>query len=149
MSNPGIDGHPSGGAADQYAVGADVHRRPERPDDGDGRPDPGPRRTLPKGLPLLSRIPILGGLFGAQTLKNNRTELVLFITPRVVENEADIRSIVDDLRRKMDQLDGVFPIRKTSGETETPAIPSIKYAPGTLLEPKPSGMQPEPGTVVK
>ena len=38
------------------------------------------------GLPLLSRIPILGGLFGNQELKNNRTELVLFITPRVVEN---------------------------------------------------------------
>jgi len=102
-----------------------------------------------KGLPLVSRIPILGGLFGDQTLQNNRTELVLFITPRVVENEADVVRIIDDLRRKMDQLDGVFPVRKTSGETETPAIPSIKYAPGTQLEPKPSGTQPEPGTVVK
>ena len=102
-----------------------------------------------KGLPLVSRIPILGGLFGDQTLTNNRTELVLFITPRVVANDADVTRIIDDLRRKMDQLDGVFPIRKTSGETETPTIPSIKYAPGTLLEPKPSGMQPEPGTVAK
>jgi general secretion pathway protein D len=102
-----------------------------------------------KGLPLVSRIPILGGLFGDQTLQNNRTELVLFITPRVVANEVDVTRIIDDLRRKMDQLDGVFPIRKTSGETETPPIPSIKYAPGTLLEPKPPGMQPEPETVVK
>ena len=33
------------------------------------------------GLPLLNRIPILGGLFGNQTLTNNRSELVLFITP--------------------------------------------------------------------
>jgi general secretion pathway protein D len=88
-----------------------------------------------KGLPLVSRIPILGGLFGDQTLTNNRTELVLFITPRVVENEADVVRIIDDLRRKMDQLDGVFPVRKTSGETETPAIPALKFAPGTQLEP--------------
>ena len=42
-------------------------------------------------MPLLSRIPFLGGLFGSQELKNDRTELVLFITPRVVENELDIR----------------------------------------------------------
>jgi general secretion pathway protein D len=102
-----------------------------------------------KGLPLVSRIPILGGLFGDQTLQNNRTELVLFITPRVIVNEVDVTRIIDDLRRKMDQLDGVFPVTKTSGETETPPIPSIKYAPGTQLEPKPSEKQPEPGTVAK
>ena len=63
------------------------------------------------GLPLISRIPILGGLFGSQELKNNRTELVMFITPHVVENESDARSIIDDLRRRMEMLDGVFPIK--------------------------------------
>ena len=61
------------------------------------------------GLPLLARIPILGGLFGNQELKNNRTELVLFITPRVVENEADYRSVIDNLRRRMEQIDDLFP----------------------------------------
>ena len=66
------------------------------------------------GLPLLARIPILGGLFGNQELKNNRTELVLFITPRVVENEADYRRVIDDLRRKMEQVDDLFPVTKTA-----------------------------------
>jgi general secretion pathway protein D len=66
------------------------------------------------GLPLLARIPILGGLFGNQELKNNRTELVLFITPRVVENEADYRRVIDDLRRKMEQIDDFFPVTKTA-----------------------------------
>jgi general secretion pathway protein D len=65
------------------------------------------------GLPVLARIPILGGLFGNQELKNNRTELVLFITPRVVENEADYRRVIDDLRRKMEQIDDLFPAPKT------------------------------------
>jgi general secretion pathway protein D len=66
-----------------------------------------------EGLPLISRIPVIGGLFGDQTLKNDRTELVLFITPRVVENEGDVTRIIDDLRRRMDALEGAFPKRKT------------------------------------
>jgi general secretion pathway protein D len=66
------------------------------------------------GLPLLARIPVLGGLFGNQELKNNRTELVLFITPRVVENEADYRSVIDNLRRRMEQIDDLFPPPQTA-----------------------------------
>ena len=61
------------------------------------------------GLPLISRIPIIGGLFGQQTLTNNRTELVMFITPRVVETEVDLKGVVDDLRRRMERLEDVFP----------------------------------------
>ena len=68
------------------------------------------------GLPGLSRIPILGALFGTQTLQKDRTELILFITPRVVENEADYRRVIDDLRRKMERLDEVFPRPKTAPE---------------------------------
>ena len=58
------------------------------------------RQNNSEGIPLLSRIPFLGGLFGNQTLKSDRTELVLFITPRVVESEVDIRGAIDDLRRQ-------------------------------------------------
>ena len=63
-----------------------------------------------KGLPLLSRIPILGGLFGSQELTKNRTELVMFITPRVVENENDLKSTIEDLRRRMQQIDDTFDV---------------------------------------
>jgi general secretion pathway protein D len=68
------------------------------------------------GLPLISRIPVLGGLFGKQDLTNNRTELIFFITPRVVENEMDSRRLIEDLRRKMERLDDVFPRQKTAPE---------------------------------
>ena len=67
------------------------------------------RQNNSEGIPLLSRIPFLGGLFGNQTLKSDRTELVLFITPRVVESEVDIRGAIDDLRRRMENLDRLFP----------------------------------------
>jgi general secretion pathway protein D len=61
------------------------------------------------GIPLLSKIPVIGALFGTQALKDVRTELVLFITPRVVENEYEMKGVVDDMRRKMERLEDVFP----------------------------------------
>jgi general secretion pathway protein D len=70
------------------------------------------------GLPLLNRIPILGGLFGSQTLTNSRSELVLFITPRSVSDNGDMTHVIEDLRRKMETLDRVFP-----GTPNWPASP--------------------------
>ncbi len=84
------------------------------------------------GLPLLSRIPVLGALFGQQTLTNNRTELVLFITPRVVETEADIRGAINDLRRKMENLDAIVPILKPF---TGPVFPQAPPAPGEFVVP--------------
>jgi general secretion pathway protein D len=40
------------------------------------------------GLPGLARMPLLGRLFGVHTDGKNKTELVLFITPRVIRNLA-------------------------------------------------------------
>ena len=72
------------------------------------------------GLPWLNRIPWLGGLFGNQTTTNNRSELVLFITPRVVSETVDYTRVIEDLRRKMERLDSVFPPKppKVSGEPD-------------------------------
>jgi general secretion pathway protein D len=72
------------------------------------------KQNTSSGLPLISRIPVLGGLFGSQELVNNRTELVMFITPRVVEDESEVRRVIDDLRRRMEQLDDMFPIKKSA-----------------------------------
>jgi general secretion pathway protein D len=68
------------------------------------------RQNSSEGLPLLSRIPIIGGLFGSQSLSNDRTELVMFITPRAVETETDLKGIVDDLRRRMENIDDAFDV---------------------------------------
>jgi general secretion pathway protein D len=65
-----------------------------------------------EGLPLLSRIPIIGGLFGTQELKNRRNELVMFITPRVVETEIDLKNVINDLRRRMENIDDTFDVFK-------------------------------------
>jgi general secretion pathway protein D len=78
------------------------------------------KQNSSNGIPLLSRIPVLGGLFGNQTLMNNRTELVMFITPRLLETEMDLRGAMDDLRKKMESLDEVFPGAKQAAP-EPPA----------------------------
>ena len=75
-----------------------------------------------KGLPLLSRIPIIGGLFGDQELKNNRTELVMFITPRVVENEVDMKGI-DRRPAPADGADRRF-VRRVHQGPVAPAAPT-------------------------
>jgi general secretion pathway protein D len=74
------------------------------------------KQNTSNGLPLVSRIPVLGGLFGNQDLKNNRTELVLFITPQVLESEIDYQRVIEDLRRKMEQIEDVFPRPKPTAE---------------------------------
>jgi len=38
------------------------------------------------GIPILSKIPIIGRLFGSSTHQEEQTELLIFITPRVIAN---------------------------------------------------------------
>ena len=79
------------------------------------------KQNTSKGLPLLSRIPVIGGLFGDQTLTNNRTELVMFVTPRVVESELDLKAVVEDLRRRMEKIDDTFDVFKKQLGPPAPA----------------------------
>lgn len=48
------------------------------------------------GLPGLSRVPVLGGLFGRQTQGTSRSEVVVLITPRVVRHPDDARRYTDE-----------------------------------------------------
>lgn len=42
------------------------------------------------GVPLLSQIPILGGLFGGASRRTTETELYLFLTPRILRTDEDV-----------------------------------------------------------
>lgn len=56
------------------------------------------------GIPWLSKIPLLGYLFGNTTKENNRTELVILLTPYIVKDEKEVASanqnMLDDLTDK-------------------------------------------------
>ena len=61
------------------------------------------------GVPLLSKIPILGGLFGTQSFRNNRTELVVLITPTVISSNDEARAVTEELRKKLPSLEHAMP----------------------------------------
>ena len=42
------------------------------------------------GIPLLSDVPIIGGLFGKRITRTTETELFIFITPRVLRTDEDL-----------------------------------------------------------
>jgi general secretion pathway protein D len=46
------------------------------------------REVSKSGIPILSSLPILGGLFGFQSRRTTETELFLFITPMVLADDA-------------------------------------------------------------
>ncbi len=55
------------------------------------------RTTLNKsGIPLLSKIPILGYLFGSTTKEDDRTELIVLLTPRVIRNQQEAKTTTSD-----------------------------------------------------
>ena len=63
------------------------------------------------GIPLLSKIPILGAAFGTQTFSNSRTELVLVITPRIVSDTLQAREATEEFRKRLEGLSDILPKR--------------------------------------
>lgn len=57
------------------------------------------------GLPLLHKIPLLGGLFGAQEWNDDRTELIILITPRVITDTPEAAAITAEYRKRMTGLE--------------------------------------------
>ncbi len=57
------------------------------------------------GVPGLKDIPLIGGLFGSKSNVNDRTELLLLITPTVAENSAQAREISREYQDKMQGLE--------------------------------------------
>lgn len=57
------------------------------------------------GIPFLSQIPILGGLFGRQSVNGSKTELIVLLKPRVIRTVDDGRAITDELRAKIKSLE--------------------------------------------
>lgn len=57
------------------------------------------------GIPLLSKIPILGYLFGKTTDEENRTELIILLTPRVIRNQQDAKDVTSGYVERLKGVD--------------------------------------------
>jgi general secretion pathway protein D len=56
------------------------------------------------GIPLLDRIPYLGFVFGQKNTTKQRTELLVFLTPRVIYDTNQISDASQELKDKMKDL---------------------------------------------
>jgi general secretion pathway protein D len=52
------------------------------------------------GLPVLSDLPVVGGLFGTRDFVADRTELIVLLTPRVLRNQEEATDVTNTIRRK-------------------------------------------------
>lgn len=53
------------------------------------------------GLPVLSRLPVVGNLFSQTSNSDRRTELLVVLTPHVISNPIEAREITDEFRAKL------------------------------------------------
>jgi general secretion pathway protein D len=72
--------------------------------------------TSKGGVPGLSRIPFIGGLFGKHAKDDSREELLVLITPRVIRNGEESRRLTEDYSR---QFRGLQPLRVRVDEIES------------------------------
>jgi general secretion pathway protein D len=52
------------------------------------------------GVPFLSELPLIGGLFGRHSSHATETELFLFLTPRVLRNDDEVDQATTDYRNR-------------------------------------------------
>ncbi len=60
--------------------------------------------TNKSGVPVLSKIPILGGLFGSQDYEKHKTELMLLLTPHVITDIDQSNAITREFKGKVDTI---------------------------------------------
>ena len=56
------------------------------------------------GVPFLDRIPFIGFLFGTRTTTKQRTELIVFLTPRVIYDTTQMLDATEELKEKVQGL---------------------------------------------
>ncbi|MGB5148276.1 MAG: type II secretion system secretin GspD [Porticoccaceae bacterium] len=100
------------------------------------------------GLPWLQDIPVLGALFRTTSRTNNRTELVVLITPRALQNDEQLRAVSDEMRRHFARSLGAInglkldsalseEIAAPTPRPEAPEAPAAPEAPEAPAAPAP------------
>ncbi|OFW11368.1 MAG: hypothetical protein A3H27_10925, partial [Acidobacteria bacterium RIFCSPLOWO2_02_FULL_59_13] len=64
------------------------------------------------GIPLLKDVPVLGQLFRTNTGKNDRTELIVLITPYIISGDEDAQAVTNAFRSRL-------------GGWAQPAVPAV------------------------
>ncbi len=58
-----------------------------------------------RGFPGLSRLPVIGGLFGRQTSSSDRSEVIVLLTPTIVRNPQEANDLTDEYGKRFRALE--------------------------------------------
>ncbi len=97
--------------------------------------------TTDTGVPFLKDIPIAGQLFRSNTVKKDKTELLVLITPYVIDNDMVAEEVTNAFRGQMGSWAGTVP------GSATPLPKPV--APTTAIATPGSATQPATGSVVQ
>ena len=91
------------------------------------------------GVPVLSKIPVLGSLFGSTTKTRQRTELIVLITPRVITNSDEAQQMTQEYEQKFESL---APLRARNAVPDAGQAPQPAHA--APLNPEPAASKENP-----
>lgn len=95
-------------------------------------------------IPCLGDIPGVGWLFKTRAKSNQKTNLYIFITPKVIQNPMEAKTVFDSKKTNIDRLRELQIKLYRGGEDRMPP-PAIQTAPETEVDPG-AGPAVEPGT---
>jgi type II secretion system protein D len=110
------------------------------------------------GIPIISQIPYLGALFGGTTNGKDRDELLIFIQPRIMNNEGtlydaqadvDSRYKIDDNNRAFIDGPGVLPARGALDEPVKEGKSNRAAAEPVIEQPAPRRVSNRPKGFIK
>ncbi|MGE5167279.1 MAG: type II secretion system protein GspD, partial [Deltaproteobacteria bacterium] len=92
------------------------------------------------GVPGLSKIPVLGSLFGSTSKTRQRTELIVLITPRVITSSDEAQQMTQEYEQKFESL---APLRARNTVPASSQAPAPAQAAPTKPEPAASQENPQ------
>lgn len=100
------------------------------------------RTTGKTKIPLLGDIPVLGAAFHSRRAENTRTELLMLITPYVVEDTMQTRAITDAIRDRFTGIPSEPAVLPVQPEVRSiPSVPSPTALPLPVTPPAARGQE--------
>jgi general secretion pathway protein D len=59
------------------------------------------RNQEKSGIPGIVDVPVIGNILSSSNNTGKRTELIVFVQPRVIRNNADAQRVAQELRKRM------------------------------------------------
>ncbi len=62
------------------------------------------KTTKKSGIPLLSKIPLIGWLFGTQEYEKDKKELILLMTPHIITDHTRSQAITEEFKERLEGI---------------------------------------------